>query len=405
MKKIIPAERTENITYAIRDIVVLANEVAKSGKEMLYLNIGDPNIYDFAPPKSIVDATYQAMLKNYNGYAPSSGIKSAIESIEREAERKGIKNIQDIFITSGASEAIDICLTSLVNEGENVLTPTPGYPLYTAIASKLKNHENPYYLNEGNGWQPDIDDIKSKINDKTKAIIIINPNNPTGSNCSKETLMQLINLAKEHNLVIFADEIYDKLLFEGEEHISIASLDKDVPVITFGGLSKNYMVPGFRIGWGIVSGDKNILKDYIEAINKLLRARLSANHPEQYAIPVALDGDQSHLVEANKKLTSRRDLTVKVLNEIPGISCVKPEGAFYAFPQLHMNQPDNHFVSELIKETGVVVVPGSGFGQVPGTQHFRVVFLPNEEILEKAYKKIGDFAKKYFEKYQVVSHS
>ncbi len=403
LKKIIPAKRTENITYAIRDIVVLANEVAKSGKEMLYLNIGDPNIYDFAPPKHMVDATYNSMMKNYNGYAPSSGIKQALTSIENEAERKGIKNIQDIFISNGASEAIDICLTSLVNEGENVLTPTPGYPLYTAIASKLRNHENPYYLDESNGWQPSIEDIKSKVNEKTKAIIIINPNNPTGSNCSVETLKQIIALAKEHNLVIFADEIYDKLLFEGEEHTSIASLDKDVPVVTFGGLSKNYMVPGFRIGWGIVSGDKNVLSDFIEAINKLLRARLSANHPEQFAIPAALDGDQSHLVEATKKLTSRKDLTVKTFNEIPGISCVKPEGAFYAFPQLHMNQPDNHFVTELLKETGVVVVPGSGFGQVPGTQHFRVVFLPPEEILEKAYKKIADFTEKYFEKFQVLT--
>jgi alanine-synthesizing transaminase len=179
-------------------------------------------------------------------------------------------------------------------------------------------------------------------------------------------------------------------------------LDSEVSVVTFGGLSKNYMVPGFRIGWGIVSGDKNILSDFIEAINKLLRARLSANHPEQYAIPAALDGDQSHLVVANKKLTSRRNMTVKTFNEIPGTSCIKPEGAFYAFPQLHMNQPDNHFVAELLKETGVVVVPGSGFGQVPGTQHFRVVFLPPEEILEKAYSKIADFAEKYFEKFEAA---
>jgi len=400
--KIIPAQRTNNITYAIRDIVVLANEVAKTGKEMLYLNIGDPNLFDFAPPRHMVEATYNSMLKNYNGYAPSSGIKSALESIEREAERKGIKNIQDIFVTNGASEAIDICLTSLVNEGENVLTPTPGYPLYTAIASKLRNLENPYYLDENNGWQPSIEDIKEKINEKTKAIIIINPNNPTGSNCSVETLKQIVELAKENNLVIFSDEIYDKLLFEGEKHTSIASLDSEVPIVTFGGLSKNYMVPGFRIGWGILSGNKNILNDYKEAINKLLRARLSANHPEQFAIPAALDGEQSHLIEANKKLTRRRDLTVKILNDIPGISCVKPEGAFYAFPQLHMNQPDNHFVAELLKETGVVVVPGSGFGQVEGTQHFRVVFLPPEDVLEKAYLKIAKFAEKYFEKYEVA---
>ncbi|GIK22407.1 MAG: aminotransferase class I/II-fold pyridoxal phosphate-dependent enzyme [Ignavibacteriota bacterium] len=399
INKIVPAVRTENITYAVRDIVVLANQVAKTGKEMLYLNIGDPNIYDFAPPKYLVDATYQAMLKNLNGYAPSSGIKEAVAAIEKEADRKGITNVHDIFVTTGASEAIDICLTALVNDGENVLTPTPGYPLYTAIASKLQMMENPYYLNESNGWLPDIDDIKLKINDKTRAIILINPNNPTGSIYTEENLRQIIDLALKHNLVIFADEIYDKLLFDGKKQISIGALNKDVSCITFGGLSKNYMVPGFRIGWGIVSGRKEVLADYIEAINKILRARLSANHPEQYGIKPCLEGDQDHLVEAMKKLSKRRDLTVEMLNAIPGISCVKPEGAFYAFPKLEMKQPDNHFVAELIKETGVVVVPGSGFGQVPGTKHFRVVFLPNEQILEKAYKAIGSFFVKYQEKY------
>ena len=397
--KIKPAVRTDNITYAVRDIVVLANQVAKLGKEMLYLNIGDPNLYDFEPPKHLVEATYKAMLKNYNGYAPSSGIKEAVDAIEREAEKKSITNVHDIFVTTGASEAIDICLTALVNDGENVLTPSPGYPLYTAIASKLQMMENPYYLNEKNKWLPDIDDIKTKINSKTKAIILINPNNPTGSLYTKENLQQIIDLALEHNLVIFADEIYDKLLFDGKKHISIASMNKDVSCVTFGGLSKNYMVPGFRIGWGIVSGRKEVLSDYIEAINRILRARLSANHPEQYGIQISLEGNQDHLTEAMKKLTRRRDLTVEMLNAIPGISCVKPEGAFYAFPQLNMKQPDAHFVSELIKETGVVVVPGSGFGQVPGTKHFRVVFLPNEQILEKAYKNIGDFFVKYQEKF------
>jgi len=401
--KITPAKRTKKITYAVRDIVVLANEFAKSGKEMLYLNIGDPNLYDFEPPKHLVEATYKAMLENKNGYAPSSGIKEAVDAIEREAERKGITNVHDIFVTTGASEAIDICLTALVNDGENVLTPSPGYPLYTAIESKLEMVSNPYYLDEENAWAPDVDDIKQKINDKTKAIILINPNNPTGSIYTKEKLLQIMDLALEHELVIFADEIYDKLLFDGKKHVSIASLNKDVSCITFGGLSKNYMVPGFRIGWGIVSGKKEVLSNYIEAINKILRARLSANHPEQYGIKPSLEETQQHLVIAMEKLTKRRDTTVEMLNSIDGISCVKPEGAFYAFPQLHMNQPDNHFVAELIKETGVVVVPGSGFGQVPGTQHFRVVFLPDEETLEKAYKAIGNFYQKYLEKFPKAS--
>lgn len=400
MQKIVPAKRTEEIKYAVRDIVVLANEVAKSGKEMLYLNIGDPNLFDFAPPREMIEATYKAMLDNKNGYAPSSGIPAAREAIEAEAERKGIKNILDIFVTTGASEAIELALTALVNEGDNVLTPTPGYPLYTAVESKLQSVENPYYLDEANGWQPDVEDIKSKINERTKAIIVINPNNPTGSNAKKETLLEIIKIAKENNIVIFADEIYDKLLFDGNEHISLASLDSEASIITFGGLSKNYVVPGFRIGWGVVSGDDNIMSEYIEAINKMLRARLSANHPEQYAIPAALNGDNAHLIPMMEKLTRRRDLTVEMLNAIDGITCVKPEGAFYAFPSLDIQNEDSHFVAELIKETGVVVVPGSGFGQVPGTKHFRVVFLPQEEKLIKAYESIGKFMEKYKEKFE-----
>jgi alanine-synthesizing transaminase len=348
----------------------------------------------------MIEDTYKAMLDNHNGYSPSSGIKPALEAIEKEAEKKGIKNIQDMFITTGASEAIDICLTALVNDGENILTPTPGYPLYTAIQSKLEMVANPYYLDEKNGWQPDIKDIKSKVNDKTKAIVLINPNNPTGSNYSVESLQQIIDIALEHNLVIFADEIYDKLLMDGVKHTSIASLNSEVPIITFGGLSKNYMVPGFRIGWGVVSGNKNVLSKYLEAINKILRSRLSANHPEQYSIAGALGGNQDHLVVAMEKLTRRRNMTVEMLNAVPGISCVKPEGAFYAFPKLDIKNSDNHFVAELIKETGVVVVPGTGFGQVPGTNHFRVVFLPPEDVLEKAYKSIGDFFLKYVDKFE-----
>jgi alanine-synthesizing transaminase len=390
-----PAVRTEKITYAIRDILLVAEEVAKTGKEMLYLNIGDPNIYDFEPPRHLIEASYDAMLRNKNGYAPSSGIKDAVEAIRNEAGRKGIKNIHDVFVTHGASEAIDICLTALVNDGENVLTPTPGYPLYTAISAKLSAYENPYYLDESNGWQPDIEDIKKKINSKTKAIVLINPNNPTGSLYKKEILEEIIKLAEENNLVIFADEIYDKLLFDGQKHISIASLNSEVPCITFGGLSKNYMVPGFRIGWGVISGNEAKLKDYLSAINRILRSRLSANHPEQYGIKIALEGDQTHLVEAMKKLQVRRDITFEMLNKVEGISCVKPEGAFYAFPKIEIDKPDIEFVSGLIKETGVVVVHGSGFGQVPGTHHFRVVFLPNDEILRKAYQKIGDFYKKF----------
>lgn len=386
-----PARRTDRVTYAVRDVVVLAKQVAETGREMLYLNIGDPNLFDFATPSHIVDATARAMRDNHNGYAPSTGIPDAITAIARSAECNNIRNIQDIFVTTGASEAIDVCLSALVNAGENVLTPTPGYPLYTALLAKLEAQEVPYYLNEENGWQPDLDDIASKINSKTRAIVLINPNNPTGSVCARETLEGILELARQHNLVVFADEIYDKLILDGGIHLSIASLDSKHPIVTFNGMSKAYVAPGFRIGWGIVTGDKSRVGAYVEAINKLLRARLSANHPEQYAIAPALDGDQSHLTEIKQKLSRRRDISVEMLNAIPGVTCVAPAGAFYAFPKLQIEQDDELFVRELIKATGVVTVHGSGFGQRPGTKHLRIVFLPPEETLCKAYKLIGEF--------------
>lgn len=390
-----PAHRTDNITYAVRDIVVLAKKVADQGKEMMWLNIGDPNAYDFVTPPHLIDAIHRALLDNKNGYAPSSGIPEAISAVEREARRKGIDNIQDIFITTGASEAIEICLTALADEGDNILTPSPGYPLYTAVLSKSGVFENPYYLDESNDWQPDLDDIASKIDDRTRAIVLINPNNPTGSNCSPELLEGMLNIARDHGIVIFADEIYDKLLFDGREHVSIASLDKNAPVVTFNGLSKNYLGPGLRIGWGIVSGDMTVLSDYLEAINKILRARLCANHPIQYAIKPALEGDQSHVTDMIDRLQRRRDISIEMLNAIDGISCVTPGGAFYAFPKLEIEGSDDAFVRELINETGVVVVPGSGFGQVPGSRHFRIVFLPPEEVLMRAYDHIAKFIKSY----------
>ncbi|RPH92792.1 aminotransferase class I/II-fold pyridoxal phosphate-dependent enzyme [candidate division KSB1 bacterium] len=397
--QITPASRTEHIKYAVRDIVVLANQVAKTGKEMLYLNIGDPNQFDFITPGHIVEAVHKAMMANYNGYSPSSGIKSAVASIEREAHKKGINNVLDIFVTTGASEAIEICLTALVNPGENVLIPEPGYPLYNAILAKLDAVENGYYLDEANGWQPNLEDIRSKINDKTRAIVLINPNNPTGSVCHEATMRGIIKLAREHNLVIFGDEIYDKLILDGGKHISIASMDPEVSAITFNGLSKSYVAPGFRIGWGIVSGRETLMHDYIEAINKILRARLCANHPIQFGIEAALGANQEHLKPMLAKLSRRRDITTNRLNAIPGISCIPAEGAFYAFPRLDIAESDELWVSELIRETGVVVVPGSGFGQVPGTKHFRVVFLPTEDILEKAFSQIERFMLKWREKH------
>jgi len=397
-KSIIPARRTENVTYAIRDITMLANQVKKTGKQMYYLNIGDPNVYDFVTPTEIIESVHKAMLDNKNGYSDSIGEPFALDAIKYDAQKKGIKNILDAFITTGASEAIELCISALVNQGENFLMPTPGYPLYTAVQAKYELEPNPYYLDESNGWQPDIDDIKSKINSKTRAIILINPNNPTGAVCKEETLQQIIELAIEHNLVIFADEIYDKLLFDGKNLISIAALNDQVPIITFSGLSKNFLAPGFRIGWGVISGNYEILKDYIEAIHKLLRARVSANHPLQYAIPTALLGKQEHLKDVIARLEHRRNLTMEHLATQPGISLVSPEGAFYAFPSIEV-EDDNHFCSELLKETGVVVVPGNGFGERPGSHHFRIVILPPEETLLSAFKIIGEFYSIYKQKY------
>jgi len=392
--KIIPSKRTENVKYAIRDIAVLAAQVAKTGKEMLYINIGDPNVYDWQTPKHIIEATYKAMLDNHNGYSPSSGIPSAVKAIEEYANRNGIDNILDIFVTTGGSEAIELCLTALLNSGDNFLMPTPGYPLYTAVESKIEAIPNPYYLDEKNGWQPDIEDIASKINSRTKAIVLINPNNPTGSVCKKETLLKIIDLALKHNLVILADEIYDKMIFDDAEMISIASLNKDVFCITFNGISKNYIAPGWRLGWGVVSGRQEIMKDYIEAINKLLRARLCANHPEQYGLVAALTGTQEHIPAMNERLTRRRNLTLDLIKDINGIEVVKPEGAFYAYASIDVKD-DTLFCNELIKETGVVTVPGSGFGKKDGSNYLRYVILPDEKTLESAFKKISAFYSKY----------
>jgi alanine-synthesizing transaminase len=396
MKNIIPAARVENIRYAIREVVGLANEIKATGKDMIFLNIGDPNIFDFAPPKHMIDAVYKAMQENYNGYSPSPGTNEARTSIKRQAEKNGIQDIQDIIVTHGASEAIELCLTALLEKGENVLLPQPGYPLYSSILAKLDAVVNPYYLNEEDDWNLDVADIESRINDKTRAIVVINPNNPTGAIYPKQTLLEIIELARKYNLLIFSDEIYDKLLFDNITYTSMGSLCNDVPIVTFNGLSKSYVVPGFRIGWGIFSGPIDIMKDYIEAVNKMARARLSASHPVQFAIKAALEGPQDHIPEMMDKLKIRRDLTVSMLNDMEEFNCKVPKGAFYAFPTLNIPDKDENFVKDLIRETGVVTVHGSGFGQKPGTQHLRIVFLPDEKLLEKAYDQIRVFVNKRY---------
>jgi len=400
IREVAAAQRLNNVRYAIRDLAAVADEVARQGHPVLSLNVGDPNIFDFQTPPHLIEAVYKAMHDNRNGYAPSPGIPEALESIRVEAARKGITTAQDVFVTSGASEAVDVCLTALVNAGENILTPSPDYPLYSAVLCKLGIPVVTYDLNEDDAWQPDLIDVQHKINSRTRAIVLINPNNPTGALCSRRMLERLAELARRNNLVIFADEIYDKLILsepgkdgdnEKDAHLSIAAIAPDVPVVTFGGLSKNYLCPGWRIGWGIVSGDANAVKPYVEGIHRLLRARLCANHPEQYAINAALDGPQDHLVETRAKLRARRDLTVQWCNSTPGMHCVSPRGAFYAFPSLEITEGDDVFVKELCRQKHVLVVHGSGFGQKPGSRHFRIVFLPDELTLTRAYQSIADF--------------
>jgi alanine-synthesizing transaminase len=395
IREVPAAQRLDKVRYAIRDLASVADEVTKQGHKVLSLNVGDPNIFDFQTPAHLIEAVYKAMRENRNGYAPSPGIPEALESIRAEAARKGITTVQDVFVTSGASEAVDICLTALVNPGESILTPSPDYPLYSAVLCKLGIPVVTYDLNEDDGWQPDLFDLQRKITSRTRALVLINPNNPTGALCSRRMLELVADLARRKNLVILADEIYDKLILsddsEKDAHISIAAVAPDVPVVTFGGLSKNYLCPGWRIGWGVVSGDANAVKPYVEGIHRLLRARLCANHPEQYAIKAALDGPQDHLVETRAKLRARRDLTVRWCNSTPRMRCVSPRGAFYAFPSLEINEGDDVFVKELCRQKHVLVVHGSGFGQKPGSRHFRIVFLPDEPTLTTAYQSIADF--------------
>jgi alanine-synthesizing transaminase len=390
------ATRLEHVRYAIRDMAVLAEQLAREGKTILPLNIGDPLNFDFCTPPHLIAAVEKAMRDGRNGYAPSLGIPEAVEAIRAEAERNGIGNVQSVFLTAGVSEALDVCLTALVNAGENVLTPCPEYPLYSAVLAKLGTQHNSYLLDENNEWQPDLEDIARKINRGTRAIVVSNPNNPTGAVYSRRTLERIAELARQHHLVIFADEIYDKLILDEEPHTSLATLAPDVPVVTFNGLSKSYLVPGWRVGWGVVSGNAVAVKPYLEGIHQLLRARLCSNHPQQYAVRPALEGPQDHLVEVRGKLRTRRDLTVNACRATPHMSCVAPRGAFYAFPKIDIPDSDEQFVKKLLMEKHVLMVHGTGFGQAPGTKHVRIVFLPDEATLTRAYDGMRAFIAEHY---------
>lgn len=392
-----PAKRTENITYAIRDVVVEADKLKAQGKQILHLNIGNPNIFDFKTPQHMIDAVKKAMDENRNGYAHSMGLDEGKEAIVRDASRKGIQTVKDdVIICSGVSEGIEMCFAALLNPGENILTPSPGYPLYTSMVHKFQGVLNQYKCIESDGWQPDIEDIRSRINEKTRGIVIINPNNPTGALYGRKVLKEIIDLANEHDLVIFSDEIYDKILFDGESHISTASISKDIPILTFNGLSKNYLAPGWRIAWMMFSGPEREMGDYKEGISKFARARLSSNFPIQYAIKPALEGPQDHIPEAVKKLEERRNLTFKRMNEIKGFRLTKPKGAFYAFPGFDLPvKDDKKFVMDLLREKLILFVHGTGFGYEK-PDHMRIVFLPDMETLSKAYDKLEEYVNKHF---------
>jgi alanine-synthesizing transaminase len=395
--EILPATRMANVRYAIRDLAVLADEVACQGHKILYLNIGDPCKYDFPTPPHMIEAVLKAMRDGHNGYADSLGIKPAIDAIHNQAERSGFRDIQSIFIGYGSGEVIESCITALLNPGDNLLTPRPEYPLYGAIMGKLDCPVNDYDLDEANGWEPDVADIERKINSRTRAILLINPNNPTGAVYSKQTLEKVLDLARQHGLVIFADEIYEKLIFDPhEKHTSIATLATDVPIVTFNGLSKAYLAPGWRIGWAIATGPREVLHPYMEAVHRLLRARLSAPHPFQHAIRAALEGPQDHLPEVREKLRRRADITIEWAKRTPRVNLVAPKGAFYAHPSIEIPEDDLTFVSDLLKQKHVLVVHGSGFGEKPGTRHMRIVFLPQEPVLNAAYEAIAEFMRERY---------
>jgi len=397
VRVIVPSKRTEKITYAIRDVVVEAQKLEKQGKKIIYLNIGDPLKYDFVTPQHMIDAV-EANWNKSSSYADSMGLLEARQAVAREASKLNVPNVteDDVILTSGGSEGISMALGAILNKGDNVLTPKPGYPLYNAVVNYVEGEINEYELDEDNEWQPDVEDMRRKINDKTKAIVLINPNNPTGALYTKETLKKVIDLAGEHNLPILSDETYDKIIFDDDfEFNAVGSLSKDVPVVTFNTLSKNYLCPGWRVGWSFFSGEN--ISEYAESVKQLARARLSISHPMQYAVKPALEGPQDHIKEMVDKLRKRRDITYKRMNEIPGISCVKPKGAFYAFPKLDLPiESDKKFVLDFLREEGVLFVFGSGFGQKDNTKHFRIVFAASEEALNEGYDKLERYVSKNY---------
>jgi alanine-synthesizing transaminase len=386
-------------------VLELAQRMEEEGHKIIKLNIGNVGVFGFDPPEEI-QLDMIRNLSNASAYSDSKGIFAARKAIMQYCQEKGIQGValDDVYTGNGVSELIVLSMNALLNDGDEVLVPTPDYPLWTAAVSLSSGTPVHYLCDEEKDWAPDLADLRKKITPRTKAIVVINPNNPTGAIYSKEVLLELTQIARENGLILFADEIYDKMLYDQEKHISLASLSTDVVVITFNGLSKNYRSCGYRAGWMIVSGDKEMVRDYIEGLNMLASMRLCANVPGQYAIQTALGGYQSinDLVSEGGRLARQRELAWKLITEIPGVTCVKPKSALYLFPKLDPEmypiEDDQQFVADLLKEEKVLLVQGSGFNWGK-PDHFRVVFLPHEDVLKEAIGRLARFLERYRNKH------
>lgn len=402
MRKFNKSHKLDNVYYDIRGPVVEeANRMIAEGKEIIQLNTGNPPNFNLMAPDEVIQDV-RANLKAAEGYCHHKGIFPARKAIVQYYQTKGLMDIdvEDVFIGNGSSELVSICVQALCDDGDEILVPTPDYPLWTASTFLSGGKAVHYICDEKNGWNPDIDDIKSKINEKTKAIVIINPNNPTGAVYSKEILQEIVDLAVEHELIIFADEIYDKIIYDNIEHIPISTLTKDTLVITFNGLSKSHRIPGFRVGWCVLSGNREDTRDYIEGINLLASSRLCANVPAQHAIQTSLGGYQSidDLVKPTGRLYKQRDIVYERLNQIEGIDCVKPQGALYAFPRIDTKRfnitDDVQFALDFLKQEKVLIVQGTGFNWKE-PNHFRVVFLPGPTELNECMDRLERFMANY----------
>jgi alanine-synthesizing transaminase len=373
----------------------------EEGHKIIKLNIGNLAVFGFDAPEEIQQDMIRN-LPNSAGYSDSKGIFGARKAVMHETQKQGIKGVtlEDIYLGNGASELIVMATNGLLNNGDELLLPAPDYPLWTAAVSLSGGTPVHYVCDEDNGWMPNIEDIRSKITPNTKGIVVINPNNPTGALYSDELLLQIVELARKHGLVIFADEVYDKVLYDGVKHTPLASLSDDVLTLTFNSLSKSYRSCGYRAGWLVVSGDKKPAADYIEGLNMLSNMRLCANVPGQWAIQTALGGYQSinDLVGEGGRLRKQRDLAYELITAIPGVTCVKPHAALYMFPRLDPKvypiKDDQQFFLELLQETKVMLVQGTGFNW-KATDHFRIVFLPHEDDLREAISRIAKFLENY----------